>query len=349
MKKFVFAFALASLATTLTVQGSANDSSASIGLGGLELTQNDAISMDSEDLYLSRQRVRVTYKFTNNSDKDIETLVSFPLPALPSGVDGYIEATSLTDWKEQLDFTTLVDGKPVVLTYKEVVSIMGRPEVKDVLTRLKERNWPAHYWQDYEFDQQYIDPLSAEEKAELVASGLLRKDPDSDYHMPNWQVQAHVTRMQTFPAGKTITVEHSYTPIAGGSVGGALTAEYRKDPGMGFKDYADAYCIDKSFLAGFDKRYAANKKKAKARGDDYGVAYMEHWLDYVLKSGANWKGPIKDFRLVVDKDKPDNLLSMCMTGVKKISPTRFEVRKTNFEPTQDIKILIAEFYDPDAL
>ena len=154
--------------------------------------------------------------------------------------------------------------------------------------------------------------------------------------------------MQKFPVGKTIAVEHSYTPIAGGSVGGALTPEYRKDAGMGFKDYAAAYCIDKAFLAGFDKRYAANKKKAAARGDEYGVAYMEHWLDYVLKSGANWKGPIKNFRLVVDKEKPDNLLSFCMTGVKKISPTRFEVRKTNFEPTQDIKILIAEFYDPSA-
>ena len=67
----------------------------------------------------------------------------------------------------------------------------------------------------------------------LVAEGVLRKDPDSDYHFPNWQMQAHVTRKQIFPAGKTISVEHSYKPIAGGSVGGALTPEYRKDAGMG--------------------------------------------------------------------------------------------------------------------
>lgn len=349
MKKFVFAIALTALAATLAVPGSANDSSAAIGLGGLELKQNDAISMDSEDLFLSRQEVRVKYRFTNTTTNDVETLVSFPLPVLPTGLEGYIDSASFSDWKEQLDFKTLVDGKPVVLTYREVVSIIGRPDIKNVDVRLKELLWPVRYWDDYEFDQKYIDTLSADKKAQLVKSGLLRKDPDSDYYAPNWQVQAHVTRMQTFPAGKTVMVEHSYKPIAGGSVGGALTAEYRKDPGMGFKDYAAAYCIDKSFLAGFDKRYAANKKKAAARGNEYGVAYVEHWLDYVLKSGANWKGPIKDFRLVVDKEKPDNLLSFCMTGVKKISPTRFEVRKTNFEPTQDIKILIAEFYDPDAL
>ena len=71
-------------------------------------------------------------------------------------------------------------------------------------------------------------------------------------------------------------------------------------------------------------------------------------MDYVLKSGANWKGPIKDFRLVVEKDKPENFVSFCMDGVKKISPTRFEVRKANFEPANDLSILIVEFYNPNA-
>ena len=50
--------------------------------------------------------------------------------------------------------------------------------------------------------------------------------------------------------------------------------------------------------------------------------------------------------MVVDKEKPENLLSFCGSGVKKISPTRFEIRKTNFEPTADVDILIVEFFDP---
>ena len=344
MKKFVLAAALASL----SMPSSANDSSAAIGLGGLELTQNDAISMDSEDLFLSRSQVRVKYTFTNTSTKDVETWVSFPLPPLPNGIKGFLEAPSITGWIDQLKFKTLVDGKPTVLTYSEVVTIIDRPEIKNVEFRVKERNWPVRYWEDYDFEQKFIEKLSDAEKIKLVAEGLLRKDPDSDYHAPNWQVQAHAMRKQNFPAGKTVSVEHSYTPIAGGSVGGALTAEYRNNPELNFKDYAATYCIDKSFLTAFDHRYAAENKKSAARGDDYGIGYREHWLDYVLKSGANWKGPIKDFRLVLDKDKPGNLLSFCMTGVKKISPTRFEVRKTDFEPNQDIRILIAEFYDPNA-
>ncbi|MBK7163591.1 MAG: DUF4424 family protein [Sphingomonadales bacterium] len=344
MKKFIALLALGAAAAP----SFANDSSAAIGLGGLELTRNDAISMDSEDLFLSRQLVTVKYRFTNTSTKDVETLVSFPLPPIPNGIEGYIDAPSFSDWREQLEFKTLVDGKPAALGYHEVVTLVGKPEAKGVEARLKALSWPVKHWDDYEFGEKYVDKLTQAEKDSLVAEGLLRKEADSDYYSPNWQIQAHVTRKQVFPAGKTITVEHSYKPIAGGSVGGMLTPEYRKESEY-FKEYQAAYCIDSAFLKGFDKRIYAERAKAKARGDDYGVAYTEHWLDYVLKSGANWKGPIKDFRLVVDKEKPANLLSFCMDGVKKISPTRFEVRKSNFEPTRDIQILIAEFYDPNAL
>ena len=53
--------------------------------------------------------------------------------------------------------------------------------------------------------------------------------------------------------------------------------------------------------------------------------------------------------LIAGKDKPYNLVSVCMDGVKKIGPTRFEVRKSNFDPTGDIQILVAEVYDPNAL
>jgi Domain of unknown function (DUF4424) len=326
----------------------ANDSSAAIGLGGLQLTQNDAVRMDSEDLFLSRALVTVKYRFTNTSTKDVETLVSFPLPPMPSGVEGELGGQSFPDWRNDLQFTTLVDGKPVKLEIREVVSLIGKSEFRDASDRLKALGWPIKYWIDYKFEES-LQELPDNQKAAYVREGLLQKDEDGGYVRPNWQVTTHVTRKQVFPAGKTITVEHSYKPVAGGSVGGALTPEYRKSGGDYFKEYSATYCMDKAFLSGFDKRYAAEKRKAAKRGDSYGVAYTEHWLDYVLSSGANWKGPIKDFRLVIDKGKPDNLLSFCMTGVKKISPTRFEVRKTNFEPKHDIKILIAEFYDPNAI
>ena len=46
---------------------------------------------------------------------------------------------------------------------------------------------------------------------------------------------------------------------------------------------------------------------------------------------------------MVDKGSTENLVSFCMNGVTKIGPTRFEVVKTDFEPTRDLDILIVKF------
>ena len=151
----------------------------------------------------------------------------------------------------------------------------------------------------------------------------------------------HVTRRQLFPAGKTVSVTHRYVPITGGSVAGSLYPVARKYPD--WKDYAGRYCIDKSFLAAFDAREARGRQNKP----DSPAVYSETWIGYVLSSGRNWRGPIKQFRLVIDKGKPGNLISFCMDGVKKISPTRFEVLKTNFEPKGDLDIMIAQWHETD--
>lgn len=339
MKRFIVATTLLAIAPS----ASANDSSAAVGVGGLELQQNDAISMDSEDLFISRELIKVKYRFTNRSSKDVETLVSFPLPSIPWGIAPYLSEQGYPDWNN-LRFSTKVDGKAATLTRVDRVEVNG----KDVSARLKQLGWPVDYWEKYEFMEKLVD-LPEKQKAAALKEGLLRRPGDDLKAVePAWQLVTHITRKQTFPAGKTIIVEHEYMPVAGGSVGGALNAEYRKSSDGYLAEYAKRYCMDKPFLAGFDKTYAAKAKAAKTKGDEFGgVPYTEHWVSYVLKSGANWKGPIKDFRLVIDKEKPENLLSFCGTGVKKISPTRFEMRRKNFEPTTDLDFLIVEFFDPE--
>jgi hypothetical protein len=67
---------------------------------------------------------------------------------------------------------------------------------------------------------------------------------------------------------------------------------------------------------------------------------VERRINYVLTTGANWAGPIKDFHLVVDKGRPDRIVSFCGQGKNEISPTQSEVRATDFTPTRDLEILI---------
>jgi Domain of unknown function (DUF4424) len=182
--------------------------------------------------------------------------------------------------------------------------------------------------------------LSHQEERDYAAEGLLKGDENGYY--PTWSVTTNVTRTQTFPAGKTVIVEHSYVPVAGGSVAGNLHKSSRKDYAEQYKEYAKGYCIDKPFITAFDRVMARQRQT----GDGQDGMYAEIWLSYVLKSGANWKGPIKDFRLVVDKGKAENLVSFCMDGVTKITPTQFEVRKSDFEPAKDLNVLIVNFWEP---
>ncbi len=313
----------------------ANDSSSSIGLGGLELTRNDAVSMDSEDLFLSLDKIVVKYRFTNNTAKDVETLVSFPLPPIPGNL-GHMGDQSMPDWTD-FNFQTSVGGTPVAFDKIVKVTANGR----DVTARLKQLGWQAKYW-DYEDETsnaKWFD-LGQSEKQAYVDEGLLKwQSNDKKYVSANWQVTTYITRKQIFPAGKTISVEHSYEPITGGTIAGLLEKSTRKD--SDFKNYSADFCMDKAFIQAFDKkRYNRIKNE---EGVETGSQYVESWLDYVLKPGANWQGPIKDFRLVIDKGKPDNLISLCIDGIKKISPTQFEVRKTNFEPQKDISIVVVRW------
>jgi hypothetical protein len=71
-----------------------------------------------------------------------------------------------------------------------------------------------------------------------------------------------------------------------------------------------------------------------------GLYLTETWVDYILTTGANWAEPIGEFRLVVDKGSSSNLVSFCGEGVRKISSTRFEIRRRNYTTTRDLSVLI---------
>jgi Domain of unknown function (DUF4424) len=338
MKQPIFNVALCLAALASASNASANDSVASINLGGLTLSPSALVTMDSEDLYLSENRVRVRYKFTNTGSRAEHLLISFPLP-VPSEMEREESLASgmYQEW-DQLDFKTLIDGKPAPLSRHDVPLVRGT----SVESRVKALGWPVLFWEDATFSAR-LNALPEEISAKLVAEGLLIDDADNGGGgvrnlRPGWYVQTHVTRHQTFPAGATITVEHSYKPFVGGSASSSLNRDIRDETMKGPDGLAAAFCVDKPFLAAYDRKMYGTL--AKANPD---ITVVQSWMGYVLKSGANWAGPIKKFRLVVDKGRADNLVSFCMSGAKKISPTQFEIVKTNFEPTKDLDILFLEF------
>ncbi len=310
---------------------SANDSMAEVALGGLTLIETDAVSLDSEELYISRNEVRVDYRFTNTTDKDIEALVAFPLPEqkmADADSDGY-----LRDYRAELDFSTRVDGIPVAFTVVEQALFKG----VDISQRLKALGLALVGLQEFEAFQATVAKLPETEKLALLREGIIADEgtAGSPAYRSMWDLRTTVTRKQLFPAGKTLKVQHRYRPLVGGSVGGSLMPNARGEEwGLMMQK---RYCIEDSWYKAFDK---AIKPRIT---EDNPVPYTETWIGYVLKSGASWKGPIKDFRLVVDKGEAENLVSFCAEGVKKISDTQFEVRKKDFEPKEDLNVLIVEW------
>jgi hypothetical protein len=311
----------------------ANDSMAEIAIGGLTLKDTDAVSLDSEELYISKDEVRVNYRFTNTTGKDMETLVAFPLPdqVYDENGEGYFH-----DMKKELAFETKIDGQ---LVGYEIIE-QAIKEGADVTERIRALGLALNASDNAEAFSAKVAALPEAERKRLMADGLIenRAVEGAPFYGSLWSLRTTITRRQTFSAGQTVAVQHSYKPLIGGSVGGNLNAEFRKEEWG--REHGRRFCIEDSWYRALDK--------ALAKRGTTGVPspYSEWWIGYVLSSGANWKGPIKDFRLVVDKGKPENLVSFCAEGVVKISPTQFEVRKTNFEPKQDLNILIVEWYKP---
>ena len=309
----------------LSAAALANDSTAESAAGGLVLTRTDAIDMISEDLFISGGKVRVAYVFRNRTAKDVTVTVAFPMP------DRDLFAANYQDVAFPSGFRTLVEGRPVAMQVERKAMLKGR-DVTAVLAALKVPIGGGKAGAA-------LDALPRAERDRLLRLGLAQIDEydagrGMEKHLiPAWTAKETWYWRQTFPAGRDLHVEHSYAPGTGGSVGTLLVSRTARAGPDGRRMIAD-YCIDSEFLAAVDRRAAATKAEFPIM--------PEERIGYVLTTGANWRSPIGRFRLVVDKGSPDNLVSFCGEGIRKISPTRFEMVKANWRPTRDLKVLIVK-------
>ncbi len=325
---------LGAAAAVLLVAGGAsgNDSTAELAAGGLVLTKSPAIEMRSEDLFISARQVRVHYKFANTSTADVTVTVAFPMPDITTeGVDDTISIPT-QDPQNILGFSTLVDGKPVAAQVEQKAIKDGVDQtayLKSLGVPLAPHLASTNKLLD-RLPQATRDALVAKHLAIIDEYGFDANKPMEKHWEATWTLKTTYFWRQSFPAGRVIDVQHRYTPSVGESAGTEWgSPDFVKQP-----EYASRrahYCVDDGFLA--------SVRKTIKPGEDY-APLTEQRIEYILSSGANWKAPIGDFRMVVDKGDPANIVSFCATGVRKISPTQFEVRHSTFTPTGDVSILI---------
>ena len=328
MKHFILAtLAVLGLGAAAVVQ--ANDGVAEMAAGGLVIRQTRDIDMLSENLFVSADEIRVAYVFRNRSARPVRTIVAFPLPDRNLAEMGDGE----TSWPA--DFRTEVDGRPVRMQVEHRAFLRGTEHT----ALLRELRIPIAGENIYIAASEAIERLPAAQQQRLERLGLVEGyniDGRRSYE-PRWTVREIWHWEQVFPVGRNLNVRHRYRPGAGGTAGSALAdPEYRR--GENGRYQIERYCIDNAFIAAVDRLRARN-------ADGQGMM-LETYLSYILTTGAGWRSPIGDFRLVVDKGRPDNLVSFCGEGVRRISPTQFEVRRRNWRPTSDLHVLILRLDRP---
>lgn len=315
---------LLSLALLPLLAGSAfaNDSVAEIGAGGLILVHADAVTMAKEDLYVSPSKVKVDYVFHNNTDKDVTYLVAFPMPDIdPQDYAEISNGVPFPNADNFLDFKVTVEGKEVVPDV-EIKALSAGLDITDRLTALGIPLNPLA-----EATTAALRKVPEDKLAELRLLGALYSPDDNLW--PFWRLHETYYWKQTFPANADLHVTHNYTPAVGGTF---YTTYSESDPW-----FRDRYCLD----AGTIKAAAALMKQLP----NPDALLMTHQFSYILSTGANWMGPIGEFRLVVDKQDPKNVVSFCESGVTKISPTQFEVTKKDFYPEKELNVMVISLPD----
>lgn len=319
----------------MAAAASANDSTAELRAGGLHLTRSDAIEMVSEDLYLSTEEVRVRYVFRNITNADVTARVAFPLP----DYDGSLLERDVGISREDanfVDFRTTADGKPLELQV-EMRAVLDNG--LDVTERVRGAGLPVLMTGTPWFAA--VEQLKVDVAKALADEGVLDIQLEDDgrtlaYAYPLWTAKTTFHRMQTFPAGKDVVVEHVYNPVVGGTLGSlyGMSRDSFSEDMTAYRAEQDAeYCVDPAFEA-------AVERMQNPPGGEPALFIVENTLGYVLKTGANWARPIGTFHLTIEKDEPSQIISLCMDGLRKTSPTRFEATFTDFTPTEDIRILM---------
>ena len=331
VNRFLYRVVLAGAVALAATPGRADDSTAALAAGGLVLTHAADIRMAKEDLSVAPHLVRVHFEFVNDSAHDIDTIVAFPLPDIDTK-RFYVEplGTMTNDPVNFVGFSVMANGRPVVPTVERRAFYQG----KDVTAVVAATRLPVDVVIQKNIN--LMEKLSPAQIRILEDAGLADHDMGGGIERPHWVVRTKFWWHQRFPAGKTVTLDHSYRPVTGASFFVRQYLDAKPDP-AGAAVIRD-YCIDKPTLAGIAAAIASNKG-----GNHDSLEALA--TDYILMSGNNWKGRIGRFHLTLDKEKPDPILSLCWDGaLKKTGPTKFEAVRDNFAPTRDIKLLVLETY-----
>jgi hypothetical protein len=218
-----------------------------------------------------------------------------------------------------------VDGKPTPAALEaRAVNKQGR-DVTDLLRRFAV---PLIGVRSEDEVDRALNSLTPAAVKTLAAADVVYADEwktPGDVKHPAWTVKAAYHWVQAFPARGEVRIEHRYQPVLGGLP--ALPARNITAAKLGgegvWPDEKRGWCL---------KRGAVRVAP--------GQAVSAAWLEYVLKTGANWAGPIGRFRLEIAAD-PGGIVATCPIPGLTLRRRGQDViaERAAFTPTSDVAVL----------
>lgn len=285
--------------------------------GGLVFPAQDRVQVEREQLTIGLDRIEITYNLRLVDERSISVAVAFPLPVIDmaalAGSQVAIPAYDPTNPTNYVGFWTMIDGQPAEPDVD--VRALATSHI-DVTQRLVELGLPLY-------------PLAADLPARLAelpsatradladASVISTSDGKSS---PLWAVRTVFHWRLRVEAAKSVTLQHSYQPIAGSA---AWTPEFAATA-------RSKYCISAEAAASLDRRAAKGRPPTV------------YWVHYHPASNSWIKGASETFRLIIDKRHADGIAATCFPGLQSATSSTLEWATTDRADDTDIDVLFVE-------
>lgn len=336
----------------------ANDTAVSVSAGGLQIVKSEKIELRSEKLFLSANKVKVEYEFLNTDSSDLTLDVAFPLPEIRSDIMRTFEVD------EMYLIYSYLSGNGSTSFVGNLRSYLNRSGIGDFELRVNGIRRDYHYrYSAVDFAGNDITgrlvkdhvPLSVSFLKGWEEEGELARNPSLNQRLrkmglltekgaPAWINQLTYFWSDVFPAKKKHRVQHEYTPLTGAQwvsskeVVKSLDDIEIADGDWKWKDYCPSAEFQKKLIAALSSR----KNRVGKFSDDEPYPRARE-LRYILTTANNWSGPIGQFELEVEPMSTDSLVAFCWPDpVIQDRQGKVRLRKSEFEPKQDLRILFLE-------
>ena len=315
-REIMFRYILCVFCCLTGLSAYANDTSGTVlPTGGVVFEKQDGIKMKTEALYIRPGQIEVNYLFENTTGKDITTQVFFPLPQMPA-----VETFPQGDLAHDYEFKLWVNNKPVQYE-KHWTILSGKTDITALVPVLFYTE--EEIISEAELDRR-VEMLQPKERQPFIDKNILKYgwilDPARGevqaWEMTDaWQKQLSYSWQQTFPAGKTVSVRHTYVPTAMTTNVGTPFSKCIDKDSQKYQDFV--------FIPENERTYSWQHLDAQ----DY--------MEYILTTANNWQGPIENFNLLVESP----LKSVgCFDGEAFYGDPYFAVNRQKYTPEWDISV-----------